>query len=197
MSGEPTVPGTGYRFRHQVPLLVWLVLVWNLLWGTWSWANLIGGVALALAVTLLLSLPPVVGGTQLHPKAFVVFVGWFVVDLVSSAALVAWQTVRPRGIGRSAIIQVQMRTDSDLLFTILAESLTLVPGSMVIDVDRERRTLSLHILHVEDERDVERQRSSVLAQEERVVRAFGSADEIAGLSVPLDRRAAESGRRTP
>ena len=37
--------GLGHRLRHQFPLLVWLVLVWILLWGTWSWANLICGVA--------------------------------------------------------------------------------------------------------------------------------------------------------
>ena len=195
MTVEPAA--TGHRFQHQLPLLVWLVLVWNLLWGTWSWANLLGGATLALVVTLLLPLPPAVGGARLHPRAFVVFVGWFVVDLVTSAALVAWQTVRPRGIGRSAIIRVQMRTDSDLLLTILTESLTLVPGSMVIDMDRERRTLSLHVLHVEDERDVERQRSSVLDQEERVVRAFGSVEDIAALSVPLDQRGADRGRPMP
>ena len=50
------------------PLLVWLVLVWILLWGTWSWANLISRrPCVALAVTVLLPLPPVVGGTRLHP----------------------------------------------------------------------------------------------------------------------------------
>ena len=48
-------------------------------------------------------------------------------------------------------------------------------------MDRERRTLSLHILHVRDQDDVERARAAVLAEEERVVRAFGSADEIAAL----------------
>ena len=43
-------------------------------------------------------------------------------DLVRSATLVAWQTIRPGGISNSAIIRVQMRTDSDLLLTITAES---------------------------------------------------------------------------
>jgi multicomponent Na+:H+ antiporter subunit E len=185
-----------HRLRHQLPLLVWLVLVWNLLWGTWSWANLLGGVVVALAVTVLLPLPPVVGGTRVRPAGLLAFVGCFLADLVISGAEVAWQTVRPRGIDRSAIIQVQLRTDSDLLTTILAEALTLVPGSMVIDMDRERRTLAVHILHVRDEDDVEAQRRSVLAQEERVVRAFGSPDEIAALGRPAG-EAAGNGRRTP
>jgi multicomponent Na+:H+ antiporter subunit E len=178
VSAEATV---GHRLRHQVPLLVWLVLVWNLLWGTWSWANLISGTILAVAITLLLPLPPVVGGLRVHP-AVLVFLGHFVVDLVVSAAQVAWQTIRPGGIRHSAIILVQMRTDSDLLLTVVAESLTLVPGSVVIDMDRENRTLSLHILHVRDMADVERRRAAVLAEENRVVRAFGSAEEIAALT---------------
>ena len=185
------------RLRDQLPLLVALVLVWNLLWGTWSWANLISGVAVALGVTLLLPLPPVVGGARVRPGPTLTFLGHFVVDLVRSGALVAWQTIRPTGIDRSAIITVQLRTDSDLLLTILCESLTLVPGSMVIDLDRERRTLALHILHVRDESDVERQRDAVLAEEERVVRAFGSPDEIAALDSAPGTGVAGTGRRTP
>ena len=189
--------GTGHRLRHQLPLLVWLVLVWNLLWGTWSWANLLSGIAVALGVTLLLPLPPVIGGARVRPVALLSFLAHFVVDLVGSGALVAWQTVRPRGIDRSAIIKVELRTDSDLLLTILCESLTLVPGSMVIDLDRERRTIALHILHVRNESDVEDQRASVLAEEERVVRAFGSPDEIAALQLAPGETGSGTGRRTP
>jgi multicomponent Na+:H+ antiporter subunit E len=185
---EP-VSAAAHRLRHQLPLLIWLVLVWNLLWGTWSWANLISGVAVALGVTLLLPLPPVVGGSRVRPVPTLRFVGHFVADLVRSGALVAWQTVRPSGIDRSAIITVQLRTDSDLLLTILAESLTLVPGSMVIDLDRERRTISLHVLHVRGEADLERQRAAVLAEENRVVRAFGSPEEAAALDAAEGRTA--------
>ncbi|CCG01459.1 Na+/H+ antiporter subunit E [Blastococcus saxobsidens] len=180
MTGEAAAPGVP-RLRHQLPLLAWLVLVWMLLWGTWSWANLLGGAVIALVVTSVLPLPPVVGGTRLRPGPLLRFVGAFVADLISSGALVAWQTLRPSGIERSAIIRVQTRTDSDLLLTILAESLTLVPGSMVLDLDRERRVLTLHVLHVRGPDDVERQRASVLAQEERVVRAFGTAADVAAL----------------
>jgi multicomponent Na+:H+ antiporter subunit E len=170
-----------HRLRHQLPLLLWLVLVWILLWGTWSWANLISGTVVAVAVTSLLPLPPVVGGVQVHGVRLLRLLGYFAVDLVVSAAQVAWLTVRPRGISRSAIVKIPLRTDSDLLLTIVAETVTLVPGSIVIDLDREEKTLILHVLNVDDESDVERRRASVLAQEERVVRALGSDRDIAAL----------------
>ena len=188
--------GLWHRIRHQLPLLLWLVLVWILLWGTWSWANLISGTVLALVVTVLLPLPPVVGGTRVRPVALLVFLGAFLLDLVVSAAEVAWQTIRPSGIAHSAIITVRLRTDSDLLLTIVAEATALVPGSLVIDLDRERQSLAVHVLHVTDLADVERRRASVLRMEERVVRAFGSTEEIAGLDrAPHER--SEPGRRSP
>ena len=56
-----------------------------------------------------------------------------------------------------------------------------MPGSIVIDLDREQRTFALHLLSVRDAAEVERQRAAVLATEDRVVRAFGSAAEIAAL----------------
>ncbi|MGZ4623927.1 MAG: Na+/H+ antiporter subunit E [Blastococcus sp.] len=169
------------RLRHQIPLMVWLVLVWILLWGSWSWADLISGVLVALLVTALLPLPAVTGGLRVRPWPLVSFVGHFLLDLVVSGAQVAWQALRPGGHRRSAIVRVQLRVDSDLLLTIVAEVLSLVPGSLVLDLDREERTIALHLLHVRDRYDVDRQKTGVLAMEDRVVRAFGTADDIAAL----------------
>src|SRR4029453_16117596 len=42
-----TGPATS-QLRHQLPLLVWLVLVWILLWGSWSGADLLSGAVIAV-----------------------------------------------------------------------------------------------------------------------------------------------------
>jgi multicomponent Na+:H+ antiporter subunit E len=182
------------RLRDQWPLLVALVLVWNLLWGTWSWANLISGAVVALGVTWLLPLPPVTGGASFHPAGVLRYLSRFVADLFTSSAQVAWQAFRPRGLEHGAIISVRLRTDSDLLLTMIAESLCLVPGSIVIDLDREERTLALHLLSVRDHEELAERRAEVLATEDRVVRAFGSAADIAALD---DQPGARPGRGTP
>ena len=179
----------GPRLRHQLPLLVWLVVVWILLWGTWSWANLLSGLAVALVVTLLLPLPPVVGGTRLRPVPLIRFVGHFLADLVVSGAQVAWRAIGPGGVRRGAIVRVQLRADSDLLLTMVAETISLVPGSLVLDLDREERLIAVHLLHVTDLADVDRQKRDVLATEDRIVRAFGTAADIAALhGAPSDGR---------
>jgi multicomponent Na+:H+ antiporter subunit E len=170
------------RLRHQVPLVGWLVLVWMLLWGTWSWANLLSGLVVALVVLVLLPLPHVVGGVRVRAVPLLVFLGHFVVDLFVSGAEVAWQALRLQGVHRTAIIQVQLRADSDLLLTMVAEAVSLVPGSLVLDLDREQRVMTLHLLPVRDLDDVELKRANVLVVEERLVRAFGTADDVAALA---------------
>jgi multicomponent Na+:H+ antiporter subunit E len=180
-----SVEPAGPRLRHQLPLLIWLVVVWILLWGTWSWANVLSGVTVALAVTLLLPLPPVVGGTRVRPLPLIRFVGHFLVDLVISGAQVAWRAIGPGGVQQAAIVRVQLRADSDLLLTVVAETISLVPGSLVLDLDRQERLISIHLLHVADLDDVERQKLGVLATEERIVRAFGTAEDIAAVGTAL------------
>jgi len=176
-----TVEPAATRLRHQVPLIVWLVLVWMLLWGTWSWANLLSGLLVALGVLVLLPLPHVVGGMRVRPLPLLVFLGHFVVDLFSSGAEVAWQALRPGGVGRTAIVQVRLRSDSDLLLTMVAEATSLVPGSLVLDLDREQRVMTLHLLPVRDLTDVERKKANVLVVERRLVRALGSPADVAAL----------------
>jgi multicomponent Na+:H+ antiporter subunit E len=91
-------------------------------------------------------------------------------------------------------VRVQLRVDSDLLLTVVAETISLVPGSLVLDLDREQRLISVHLLHTDDLADVARQKADVLATEERIVRAFGSPEDIAA----LERAAgAAAGRTTP
>jgi multicomponent Na+:H+ antiporter subunit E len=183
------------RLRHQVPLVLWLVLVWILLWGTWSWANVISGLVVALAVLVLLPLPHVVGGVRLRPLAVLAFFGHFFVDLAVSGAQVAWLALRPRrAVGGSAIVRVQLRADSDLLLTMVAEATSLVPGSLVLDLDREERVMTVHLLHVRDRDAVEQERADVLRTEDRLVRAFGSAADVESLGTAVG---TATGERVP
>jgi multicomponent Na+:H+ antiporter subunit E len=169
------------RMRAHLPLLGWLVLVWMLLWGTRSWANLLSGLLVGAVLMTVLPLPPVEGGNRVRPLPLLGFLGHFAVDLATSAAQVAWLALRPGGPQSSAIVRVRLRTDSDLLLTMVAEALSLVPGSLVIDLDREHAVLTVHLLYVRDLDDVAQQKAHVLHVEDRLVRAFGSAADVAAL----------------
>lgn len=167
--------------RPQLPVLAWLVVVWVGLWGSASPANLLGGAAVALLVTLAFPLPPVPATLRLRAWPLLVLVLQFQVDLVLSSAQVAWVAVRPRRAVRGGVVAVTLRTSSDATLTLTAEALSLTPGSLIVDVDRPSHTLYVHALDLAPDGGVERLRADVLGLEERIVRALGSAELVAEL----------------
>ncbi|MBD8485121.1 Na+/H+ antiporter subunit E [Frigoribacterium sp. CFBP 8759] len=177
MTGRPTRGEVGRSLARQLPLLVGLVVLWMALWNQFTVLAFVTGVAVALLVTRVFFLPPVELSGRFNLWYAVVFLARFVVDLVRASVIVAWQAVRPRGVTSNAIVAVQLHTRSDFIMTLVAEAISLVPGSLVVEADRERSILYLHALAVEDLAGVEGVRDGVLVVEARLVRVLGSDDD--------------------
>lgn len=167
------------RWRPQWWTVAWLALMWVLLWGTLSWANVLAGLLIGVLVTGGLRMSAVEFHGRLHPTAALRLVAVFLVDLVRASFQVAFAALRPGFRPRSAVVGVQLRSHSDLYLTLTAELVSLVPGSVVVEAHRLTGRLYLHVLDVDLSGGVEGARQGVLDQEERVLRAFASADELA------------------
>ncbi|MBB5789419.1 Na+/H+ antiporter subunit E [Jiangella mangrovi] len=163
----------------QWPMLIGLTVVWVLLWGSVTVANVLSGLVVAVVVVLVFPLPPIVFGGRLRVRGLAVLAGWFVADLIIASTQVAALALRIGKRPLNAVIQVDLRSRSDLYLTLTAELLSLVPGSLVVEVRRSTSTLFLHVLGVRSEADVEEARRRALRQEARVVRALASDEELA------------------
>ncbi|RKR90873.1 multisubunit sodium/proton antiporter MrpE subunit [Micromonospora pisi] len=172
------------RWRDQLVTVIWLVLVWNLLWGEFTWGNVLGGTLVALVVLIFFPLPRVTFDGRIRPVAVLRFVGRFLFELVTASCQVALVAVRPGAAPRSAIIAVPLRVGSDLNLALTAEALSLVPGTLIVEAVRSTGTLYVHVLDVRDTVDVERARRDVLALERRIIRATGSAAELRLVNAP-------------
>jgi multicomponent Na+:H+ antiporter subunit E len=183
MTTPPAVPARR-RWRDRAIAVLVLVTVWMLLWGVFSWANLISGLAVAVVVLAVFPLPPVTFAGRLRPVALLQFAGRFVADLVMASAQLAVLAFRFGHEPRSAIIRAPLRVHSDLVLTLTGEAVSLVPGSLIVDTDQGSTTLFIHVLGVSDRAAVERFRRSVYAVEDRIVRVIGSDTEVRLLDRP-------------
>ncbi|WP_111766219.1 Na+/H+ antiporter subunit E [Nakamurella deserti] len=165
--------------RSRLFALVWLLLVWFALWGSFSPALLLVGVGVAALTLWVFPLPPVELVVGVHPLRLLALVGRFLGDVTVGSAQVAWLSVRP-GHPRSAITEVQLTTRSDLVQTITAMMVSLVPGSIIVHADPEARTLTIHVLDTRTH-DVDDVHRTVLDQERRILRAI---EPRGGLKVP-------------
>jgi len=170
--------GLWVRVWRQLPFFVWLVALWMMLWGQWSWTSFLTGVVGAVVVTRVFRLPPVELSGRVNLWYGAIFIVEFLVALVRGSLTVAWQVFDLRRQPGAAIVAVPLRVDDDLIMTHTAVTASLIPGSLIVDADRDRRILYLHVIGVRSARDLERQRESVRAWERRIVLAVGSRAQV-------------------
>jgi multicomponent Na+:H+ antiporter subunit E len=73
----------------------------------------------------------------------------FLKELLLSALKVAWLVVQPKPRLRPAIIAYPLTVTTDAQITLLANMITLTPGTLSIDVSEDRKTLFIHAIDVE------------------------------------------------
>jgi multicomponent Na+:H+ antiporter subunit E len=163
------------RFRGlQVSVLAWLAVVWVALWGDLSALNVVSGLLVAMAVCLVFPLPRLQLHLHVRPLPLGRLILHFLVDVVIASAQVTWTTLQFHRQPRNAVIEVQLRTPSDFVMTVVAEMTSLVPGSLVVEARRSTHTLFLHVLDARNEAGVSKMRREVFALERRIVLAFGT-----------------------
>jgi multicomponent Na+:H+ antiporter subunit E len=152
--------------------LCWLVLVWILLWGTLSAANILSGLAVALLITVLLPLPVVPVEGRVHPLALLRLLVVVAYELVLSSLQVAWLAIRPGPPPRSAVLRARLAIKSDLVLALAVNIITLIPGSMVLEIDQERRLIYVHVIDVGSDRAVTRFYRQIEQMERLLVATF-------------------------
>lgn len=152
--------------------LCFLTLVWVLLWGTFSVGNIIGGLVVSLVITLLLPLPPVPVEGKVRPLALLRLILYVAANLVVSSYQVAWLAIKPGPPPATAVLRAHLAIKSDLVLSLAVGVLTLIPGSVVLEIDQKRRLIYVHVLDVGSEKAVERFYRQVKTVERLMVSAF-------------------------
>ncbi|MFF7290932.1 Na+/H+ antiporter subunit E [Microbacterium sp. NPDC008134] len=179
--------------RVQLPFLAWLIVLWMLLWGQFTLLAFVSGLVVAVFVTRVFRLPTVELSGRVNVFYAALFVVQFLWALLRGAITVAIQVFDFRRQPGTAIIAVPLRYADDLVMTHVAVVSSLVPGSLVVEADRDRRVLYMHVIGVNSMDDVEKQRRVVLRWEQRVVRALGDPAQYRALKAD-ERAAAAAGR---
>lgn len=95
---------------------------------------------------------PVIGPSRYFTKVRQVFglVFFFLWELVLANLRVALDVSTPRHRMMPAVIAIPLDAKSDAEITLLANMITLTPGTLSLDVSADRKTLYIHALYVKD-----------------------------------------------
>jgi multicomponent Na+:H+ antiporter subunit E len=143
-----------------------LALVWAAVTGRFNLSNVVVGMILGHVVLFLAQ--PIMGPSNYfrrihHALGFALFYVW---QLILANLRVAYDVLTPNPRIRAGVLAIPLEAKSDGEITMLANLITLTPGSVSLDVSSDRRFLYLHAMYIDD---LEKYRESIKASIERRV----------------------------
>jgi multicomponent Na+:H+ antiporter subunit E len=161
----------------KVLRFVVLVVTWLALWSDLSVANVLSGAIVAGLVILVFDTWQQ-GEPTFRPLRALRFAGHFMVKLVQANVVVARTVISPRDRIHTGIVAVPVHGLPDALVTLIADAISLTPGTLVLEIRRDPTVLFVHCL---DLRSVEAVRAEVRRLEILAIEAFGSQRAVAAL----------------
>lgn len=152
-------------------LFLWnllLALTWAVALGTFTLGNVAVGFGLGYAI---LWFARRAGGVPAYfgkIEQVVRFALFYLRQLLLANLRIAYDVVTPRHHMRPGVIGVPLGARTDAEITLLANLITLTPGSVVIDVSDDRSTLFVHVMYLEGD-DPDRARRDIKDTLERRV----------------------------
>ena len=142
---------------HLLLINILLALAWVALTGQFTPMNLAVGFILGYAALWLLYRSA--GPTLYFQKARLVlsFIPFFMWELIKANFRVAYEVVTPHHTMHPGVVAVPLDATSDAEITLLANLITLTPGTLSLDVSTDRRVLYVHVMFVTDEESFRRQ----------------------------------------
>lgn len=164
---------SGLKNRFHPWSLIWLTILWMGLQGEFTWANFIAGLAIALIIIFGLPLPSLPAfGLRLNWIPFFRLMGSWVVSLMIASVKVAWLALRPQAPPKTAIVQVPMRVQNELILAFATVLFNLQPGGSVSDIDIANRMWTVHLLDANNEEALARELANVAKLERRLIDTF-------------------------
>jgi multicomponent Na+:H+ antiporter subunit E len=161
---------TGWRW----PMLVALIVMWIALWGTLSIANILGGAAVAVTVLVFAGRVKPRPVRNLDTAAAWRYLRTFATQLVVANWQVIKAVLRPDTI-KPGILAMPLHHASDAVVTLVANSITLTPGTLTLETDRRDDVAVLYV-HALDLTDADGVREDICELEVLAVDAFAGKD---------------------
>lgn len=141
----------GYSWFFQLLFGLMLFLTWLLLQNSVAPGHLVLGVILAFVISLLTAPFSPSQTTLRSPLTVVVFFSRLLSDILIANLNVARLVLSPTPTLRPGFVILPLTLRNEFAIAVLANTISLTPGTVSADLSTDRKRLLIHCLDVEDE----------------------------------------------
>jgi multicomponent Na+:H+ antiporter subunit E len=132
-----------------------LAAAWVLMTGNFEFLNYIFGFFIAYVVILLMSrsVSTVTDYPRRLPRT-IYFLLYFIEELIKANIKVAIDIITPTFLGKPGVIALELDAKTNLEITLVANVISLTPGTLSLDVSADKKILFVHAMYLIDEDEV-------------------------------------------
>jgi multicomponent Na+:H+ antiporter subunit E len=127
-----------------------LSFIWLAVTGTFTFENFVFGFVLSFVLMWLITTDRREEKYFNRVPKLISFIFFFLYELVKANIQVAYDVITPRYYMKPGIIRIPLEAKSDLEITLLANLITLTPGTLSLDVSDDRKVLYVHAMYIND-----------------------------------------------
>ncbi len=159
--------------KGRAILFVLAYVVWCLLNWVPDWQHLSVGIFVALFVAyltgdLFIRTPESLSHPHRYWYFIFQYVPVFLWECLKANIDVAYRVAHPKLPINPGIVKVRTTLKTDTALTFLADSITLTPGTMSVDIDRDKGFLYVHWINVQDT-DTEKATKIIIERFEKIL----------------------------
>ncbi len=127
-----------------------LAIGFMMAWGAFTIQSLLAGVLIGYGALWLTR--PLYADPRYFKRVPTILnlTGFFIKALLVSNLKVLWEVITPSQINRPGIIRLELDARTDLEIMLVANLISLTPGTLSIDVSKDRRHLYVHVMFLDD-----------------------------------------------
>lgn len=159
------------NLKGQIVLFLILEFFWIIWNNSLNYKTWLYGLLIVIPIVLLFRKGTYIfEGVKLTPRGFLYsfqYVGVFIIALIKSNIDVIFRVLSPSLPMRPGIVRVETKLKSPIARMILANSITLTPGTFVVDI--QENIIYVHWIEVSDENDAAKLINSISAPFENIL----------------------------
>ncbi|MGM0944084.1 MAG: Na+/H+ antiporter subunit E [Bacteroidota bacterium] len=127
-----------------------LSLIWVAITGTFTVQNFVFGFILSFFLLWITSTNRRENKYFTRIPKLIGFILFFLYELIKANVEVAYDVITPKHFMKPGIVKIPLDAKSDLEITLLANLISLTPGTLSLDVSDDRKVLYVHAMYVND-----------------------------------------------
>jgi multicomponent Na+:H+ antiporter subunit E len=136
--------------QNKFLMNILLALVWIALTGQFDFQNFLFGFVVSFFALYVIARGNRERGYFYRLPKIISFFFFFLKELVKANLEVAYDVVTPKFYMKPGIIKIELDAQTDIEITLLANLITMTPGTLSLDVSDDKKVLYVHAMYIRD-----------------------------------------------